>query len=114
MPRAVLWGLATMMVGLLLLAGIWGLALTLTMLITGGRWEWVCAAAIAFWPAWRGYAALALAGEATIAAWRSGSTFERELAWAALQASVGPGQAASMEVSRITGQPAPVKKPKVE
>ena len=101
MLRSVLRSLAAMAVGLTLLAGIWGLALALTWLAAGGGWEWVCAAAIAFWPAWRGYAALALAGEATIVAWREGSTFERELAWAALQASVEPGQAASMEVNRV-------------
>lgn len=112
--RAFMWWVASLAVFLTFLTAMSALTLSVTALGMGGGWEWVCVAAIAFWPAWRAFAALSLAADATVEAWRTGRDFATELAWQALRQAVEPGQAVSMEVDRIGSRPAPVRKSKAE
>lgn len=108
--RAFMWWVVSTVVFLTFLSAMSALTLSVVALGMGGGWEWVCVAAIAFWPAWHAFAALSLAADATVEAWRAGRDFATELAWQALQQAVEPGQAISMEVDRIEGRTVPVKK----
>lgn len=108
--RAFMWWIVDLVVFLAFMTAMWALTLSVVALSLGGGWGWACVAAIAFWPAWRAFAALSLAADATVEAWRAGRDFATELAWQALQQAVEPGQAVSMGVDRIGSRPAPVKK----
>lgn len=103
--RAFMWRVVSTVVFLTFLSTMSALTLSVTALGMGGGWEWVCIAAIAFWPAWRAFAALSLAADATVEAWRAGRDFATELAWQALQQAVEPGEAVSMGVDRIGDRP---------
>jgi hypothetical protein len=110
--RAFMWWIVGLAVFMTFLAAMSALTLSVMMLGMGGGWEWVCVGALAFWPAWRAFAVVSLAADATVEAWRAGRDFEVELAWQALQVAVQPGQAVTMEVDRIGGHRAPAEEPR--